>query len=65
MAFVAWRASSLLGLVLRLQQKSIVGEIPMAVPYGAVFVGSVLLVIASLIRAAQLTFGFERTDARS
>jgi hypothetical protein len=35
------------------------------VPYGAVFVGSVLLVIASLIRAAQVTFGFERTDARS
>lgn len=65
MAFVAWRASSLLDLVLRLEQKSIVGEIPMAVPYGAVFVGSLLLVIASLIRAAQLTFGFERTDARS
>jgi TRAP-type C4-dicarboxylate transport system permease small subunit len=65
MTFVAWRASSLLELVLRLQQKSIVGEIPMAVPYGAVFVGSVLLIIASLIRAAQLTFGIERTDTRS
>ncbi len=61
MAFVAWRALTLFELVLRLQQKSIVGEIPMAVPFGAVLFGSVLLVIGSLVRIAELALGLDRT----
>jgi C4-dicarboxylate transporter DctQ subunit len=64
MAFVAWRASSLVELVLRLQQKSIIGEIPMAVPYGAVLIGSILLVIASLVRVVELMLGLKRIVAR-
>jgi TRAP-type transport system small permease protein len=60
MAFVAWRAAVVVELVLRLQQKSIIAEVPMAVPYGAVLAGSVLLVVASLIRAAEL---FLRVEA--
>jgi C4-dicarboxylate transporter DctQ subunit len=61
MAFVAWRAATLVELVWRLQQKSIVGEIPMTVPYGAVLVGSVLLAFASLVRAAELALGLDRS----
>jgi TRAP-type C4-dicarboxylate transport system permease small subunit len=64
MTFVAWRASALLELVLRLQQTSIIAEIPMAVPYGAVLLGSVLLALASLVRAAELAFGAERQAER-
>jgi TRAP-type transport system small permease protein len=60
MAFVAWRASTLVELVWRLQQTSIVGEIPMAVPYGAVLAGSILLVIASLMRIAELLLAGRR-----
>lgn len=65
MAFVAWRAWALFELVLDLQQTSIIAEIPMTVPYGAVLAGSVLLALASLVRATELTLGLARpTDDR-
>jgi TRAP-type C4-dicarboxylate transport system permease small subunit len=57
MSFVAWRASTLVELIMRLQQTSIIAEIPMFVPYGAVLVGSILMSVASLIRAIQLVGG--------
>lgn len=59
MAFVAWQAWALVALVLRVQQTSIVGEIPMAVPYGAVLIGSALLALASLVRIVDLLGGNE------
>jgi C4-dicarboxylate transporter DctQ subunit len=57
MSFVAWRASTLVELIMRLEQKSIIAEIPMFVPYGAVLLGSILISVASLIRAIQLVAG--------
>lgn len=60
MAFVAWRAWALVGLVHRVQQTSIVAEIPMTVPYGAVLIGSGLIALASVIRAVELMAGIER-----
>jgi TRAP-type C4-dicarboxylate transport system permease small subunit len=60
MTFVAWRAWILVALVQRVQQTSIVAEIPMTVPYGAVFIGSGLLALASLVRVLELTAGVKR-----
>lgn len=60
MVFVAWHASSLVEMVQRVQQTSIVGEIPMTVPYGAVLVGSSLLAFASLVRTIELITGTEK-----
>ena len=60
MAFVAWHAWSLVAMVQRVQQTSIVGEIPMTVPYGAVLVGSTLLAFASLVRTIELITGTEK-----
>jgi TRAP-type C4-dicarboxylate transport system permease small subunit len=57
MLFVAWRAVTLLDLIMRLEQKSIIAEIPMVVPYGAVLVGSILMSAASFIRASGLVVG--------
>jgi TRAP-type C4-dicarboxylate transport system permease small subunit len=58
MSFVAWRASTLVELIMRLQQTSIIAEIPMFVPYGAVLVGSILMSIAAFIRAIGLLAGY-------
>ncbi len=63
MTFVAWRASTLVEMVARLQQKSIIAEIPMSVPYGAVLVGSILIALASLLRAAEIISGSAPTPA--
>jgi TRAP-type C4-dicarboxylate transport system permease small subunit len=60
MTFVAWRAWALVELVQRVQQTSIVAEIPMTVPYGAVLIGSAFLALASLVRAAELIARIER-----
>ena len=59
MAFVAWQAWALVEMVQRVQQTSIVGEIPMTVPYGAVLIGSALLAFASLVRTVELITGTE------
>jgi C4-dicarboxylate transporter DctQ subunit len=57
MGFVAYHAWTLVALVARLGQTSIIGEFPMAVAYGSVLAGCVLIVIASLLRVAELAFG--------
>jgi C4-dicarboxylate transporter DctQ subunit len=57
MSFVALRAATLVELVYRLGQTSIIGEIPMWVPYGAVLLGSVLIALASLLRAGSIALG--------
>ncbi len=63
MAFVTWRAFTLFEMIARLQQKSIIAEIPMYVPYGAVLVGSALLSLASFVRAVEIATGSGREEA--
>lgn len=59
MGFVAFHAWTLVTLVARLGQTSIIGEFPMALAYGAVLAGCALIVIASVLRVAELALGLD------
>jgi len=50
MLFVAWRAWTIVSLVWRVDQRSIVADVPMYLPYMAVFLGSLLIAIACILR---------------
>ena len=65
MGFVGFHAWTLVALVARLGQTSIIGEFPMSVAYGAVLSGCVLIVIASVLRVLDLAgLGIGRVERK-